>query len=99
MQPLLRISVEFMGPFEFDFGVASTEVTLTAPATVATLLQALASRWPAAAQLGAALSGTAPRRRYVSVSLDYTLLQPEAVLGTFLHDGARVCFGMPMAGG
>jgi hypothetical protein len=99
MQPVLSISVEFMGPFEFDFGEASTEVTLTAPATVATLLRALARRWPAARQLWTALAATSPRRRYVSVSLDYTMLAPDAVLDAPLHDGARVCFGMPMVGG
>ncbi len=99
MHSVLSISVEFMGPFEFDFGVATTEVTLRAPATVATLLRVLARRWPAAEQLCTALSHTSPRRRYVSVSLDYATLAPDAVLDTPLHDGARVCFGMPMVGG
>jgi hypothetical protein len=99
MQSVLSVSVEFMGPFEFDFGVTNTEVTLTAPATIATLLHALASRWPAAENLGGALAATSPRRRYISVSLDYAMLAPDAVLDTPLHDGARVCFGMPMVGG
>ena len=99
MPSLLRVSVEFMGPFEFDFGITTTEVTLTAPATIATLLDALASRGPAAASLCAALADSSPRRRYVYVSIDYAMLLPDVVLGTALHDGARVCFGMPMVGG
>jgi hypothetical protein len=99
MQPVLSVSVEFMGPFELDFGVTSTEVILPAPATITALLHALAGRWPAAETLCAALSATSPRRRYISVSLDYTMLAPDAVLDTPLHDGARVCFGMPMVGG
>ncbi len=36
---------------------------------------------------------------YYYVSLDYTVLLPDTVLDTPLHDGARVCFGMPMVGG
>lgn len=96
---MVHTSVEFMGPFEFDFGVAGVDVTLAAPATIATLLQALESRWPAAEMLRTCLSEASPRRRYCYVSLDYTQLAPDAVLDTPLHDGARVCFGMPMAGG
>jgi hypothetical protein len=95
----LRVSVEFMGPFEFDFGVANTELTLAAPATIATVLEALAARWPAAEKLRAALADDSARGRYVYVSLDYRLLPADGVLDTPLHDGARVCFGMPMVGG
>lgn len=88
-----------MGPFEADFGTPATALTLGAPATIGTLLEALASRWPAAARLSDLLRGKSPQRRYCYVSLDYQMLPPDAVLDTPLHDGGRVCFGMPMVGG
>lgn len=89
-----------MGPFEFDFGTASTEVTLRSPATMATLLQHLAARWPAGKNLWRSLCNhESPRHRYCYISLDHTALAPAAVLSTPLHDGARVCVSMPMAGG
>ncbi|MBI4518052.1 MAG: MoaD/ThiS family protein [Deltaproteobacteria bacterium] len=100
MPATLRVTIEFMGPFEFDFGVAGAELTLAAPATVGSLLQELARRWPAAQSLRAILAaGGSPRGRYCYVSIDYVMLKPDAALAAPLHDGARVCFGMPMVGG
>lgn len=100
MQPVLRVRVEFLGPFEFDFRTTSTEVVLASPATIQELVEVLASRVPAARGLWRSLRDeTAARRRYYCVSLDHTVLAPEAVLDTPLHDGARVCFAMPMVGG
>ncbi|MFI5394256.1 MAG: MoaD/ThiS family protein [Candidatus Binatia bacterium] len=98
MQPTWRVIVEFMGPFEFEFGTSTTAVTLPPSATVATLLEALGARWPAAQRLRVSLSG-GPPQRYCLVSLDYAMLAPEGVLDAPLHDGARVCFGAPMVGG
>ena len=100
MQAAVRVTVEFMGPFESEFGQVRSELTLPAPATVATLLEHLASQSAAGRKLRGMLGDAAsPRRRYCYVSLDYTVLPPEAILDTPLHDGARVCFGPPMAGG
>lgn len=100
MQPVLRVRVEFLGPFELDLRTTGTEVMLPSPATIEKLVEVLASRSPAARELWRALRDqTSPRRRYYYVSLDYAVLAPEAVLDTPLHDGARVCFGMPMVGG
>lgn len=100
MGPAIRVNVELMGPFEAEFDTASTEIALPAPATVATLLRALAARSAAGERLAALLGDAAsPRRRYCYVSLDYAVLAPDAVLETPLHDGARVCIGTPMAGG
>ena len=96
----VRVSVEFMGPFELDFGTANAEVILPAPATIATLLEALSERWPAGRDLRRALGErTSGRGRYCLVSVDYVAVAPETVLNTPLHDGARVCFAMPMVGG
>ncbi len=98
--PPLRVSVEFMGPFEFTFGAARTELVLEGPATVGELLRVLGRRFRAARELHDALGDVhSPRRPYYYVSLDYSVLPAEAVLGTPLHDGARVCVGMPMVGG
>ena len=96
----IRVSVEFMGPFEFDFGTAGMEITLRAPATIATLLDALAEGWPGGRELRRSLGdATSARRRYCLVSVDYVAVAPEAVLDAPLRDGARVCFAMPMVGG
>ncbi len=100
MPPAIRVTVELMGPFESAFDTPCVTLELPAPATVATLVEALAARWPAGARLAALLGDPAsPRRRYCYVSLDYAVLAPDAVLGTPLHDGARVCIGTPMVGG
>lgn len=95
----LHIRVEFMGPFELDFGSTGTDVTLPAAGTIGTLLDVLAAREEAGEKLRRLLRDASPRRRYCLVSLDYQALLPDEVLDASLHDGARVCFAMPMVGG
>jgi molybdopterin converting factor small subunit len=100
MDSPIRVNVEFLGPFEAEFDTTGTELTLPASATVATLLEALAATGSAGERLRRLLGdGGSPRRRYCYVSVDYAVVDPEALLDTPLHDGARVCFGAPMAGG
>jgi hypothetical protein len=100
MDSAIRVSVEFLGPFEAEFEATRKELTLPASATVATLLEALAAAGSTGERLRRLLGdGGSPRRRYCYVSVDYAVLDPEALLGTPLHDGALVCFGAPMAGG
>lgn len=100
MSGLVRVRVEFLGPFEFTFGTTAAEVTLDGPATVLRLLETMAVQSEAARALHRTLCDPdSPRRPYYYVSIDYSVVAPEAVLQTPLHDGARVCFAMPMAGG
>ncbi len=95
----VRVTVELMGPFEFDFGATGAEIDVPEPATVGALVEALAAKWPAAVRLRELLCDPSPRGRYCCVSLDHEVLPPEDVLATPLRDGAHVCFALPMAGG
>jgi len=88
-----------MGPFEFDFGATGAEVALPEPATVGALIEELTKKWPAAVRLRELLGDPSPRHRYCFVSVDHVVLPPGNALAASLHDGARVCFALPMAGG
>lgn len=99
MPPDLHIRVEFLGPFEMEFRSTGADVVLSAPATIGALLNLLAAREEAGEKLRRLIRDDSPRRRYCLVSLDYRALALDEVLDTPLHDGARVCFAMPMVGG
>lgn len=97
---MINVRVEFMGAFDLDFRTSGIEIPLENPATIEALLRTLASDSPAGQRLWDALAGEdSPHRRYILVSLDYTVLPPEGVLEIPLHEGARVCFATPMVGG
>lgn len=97
---MINIRVEFMGAFDLDFQTTSLDLPLESPATIETLLRALACGSAAGRCLRDALTGEdSLRRRYVLVSVDYVVLPPEDVLAIRLHEAARVCFATPMVGG
>lgn len=95
---MIRVKVEFLGPYRLETGIAEARCELPQGSTLGDLLMALNERFGAGVR-ALLLDAAGQVRQTMAVAVDGRVLPPDGTLSYTLQDGQTVLFLSPAMGG